>query len=114
MTGPTSAELTQLTRTIVQRGARFLDRRGLLERDAEQTYLTAEAGTKDPMASLQGPAITYRIALGLHQGRKVMTLQTLPADEPFEPGAGQVAGFSLHAGVAARADQRDKLERLCR
>jgi len=25
-----------------------------------------------------------------------------------------VAGLSLHAGVAARADQRQKLERLCR
>jgi hypothetical protein len=25
-----------------------------------------------------------------------------------------VAGFSLHAGVSARADQRQKLERLCR
>jgi len=25
-----------------------------------------------------------------------------------------VAGFSLHAGVAARADERKKLERLCR
>ena len=41
-----------------------------------------------------------------------MTLQTLPADDPFEPGAGQVAGFSLHAGVAAQASQREKLERL--
>jgi hypothetical protein len=29
-------------------------------------------------------------------------------------GVGKVAGFSLHAGVAARADQRQKLERLCR
>ena len=27
---------------------------------------------------------------------------------------GKVAGFSLHAGVAARAHERDKLERLCR
>lgn len=27
---------------------------------------------------------------------------------------GKVAGFSLHAGVAARADERRKLERLCR
>jgi hypothetical protein len=27
---------------------------------------------------------------------------------------GKVAGFSLHAGVAARADERSKLERLCR
>ncbi len=33
---------------------------------------------------------------------------------PFR-GAGQgIAGFSLHAGVAARADERKKLERLCR
>ncbi len=27
---------------------------------------------------------------------------------------GKVAGFSLHAGVATRAHERDKLERLCR
>jgi hypothetical protein len=27
---------------------------------------------------------------------------------------GKMAGFSLHAGVAAGADERDKLERLCR
>ena len=59
---------------------------------------------------------TYRIAVGPQQGRKVFTLQTLPdergADEA--PAAGNVAGFSLHAGVAAKADERDKLERLCR
>ena len=67
------------------------------------------------MAQLLGASITYRIAVGPHQGRKVFTLQTLPGCEaPFEGGAGQVAGFSLHAGVSARADQRHKLERLCR
>lgn len=42
-------------------------------------------------------------------------LQTLPAcDEPFDDWVGKVAGFSLHAGVAARADECKKLERLCR
>ena len=42
-------------------------------------------------------------------------LQTLPGcEEPFDAGVGKVAGFSLHAGVAARADQRQKLERLFR
>ena len=35
-------------------------------------------------------------------------------DESFDSGVGKVAGFSLHAGVSARADQRQKLERLCR
>ena len=45
----------------------------------------------------------------------MFTLQTLPAcDELFDDGVGKVAGFSLHAGVAARAEQRQKLERLCR
>jgi hypothetical protein len=49
------------------------------------------------------------------QGRKVFTLQTLPAcDEPFDDPVGKAAGFSLHAGVTAKADERKKLERLCR
>ncbi len=61
-------------------------------------------------------SITYRIAVGPQQGRKVFTLQTLPDERDADeaPAVGNVAGFSLHAGVAAKADQRDKLERLCR
>jgi len=45
-----------------------------------------------------------------------MTLQTLPdcGDDQFTTGVGNVAGFSLHAGVAARAHERNKLEHLCR
>ena len=42
----------------------------------------------------------------------MFTLQT--CDEPFDDPVGKVAGFSLHAGVAAKADERKKLERLCR
>ena len=69
----------------------------------------------EPLDQLLGHSITYRIALGPHQSRKVFTLQTLPAThEPLDDSVGQVAGFSLHAGVAARADERNKLERLCR
>ena len=48
--------------------------------------------------------------------RKVFTLQTLPDERDADdtPAVGKVAGFSLHAGVAVKACQRDKLERLCR
>lgn len=58
----------------------------------------------------------YRIAFGPQLGRKVFTLQTLPDERDADdaPAVGNVAGFSLHAGVAAKANQRDKLERLCR
>jgi len=67
------------------------------------------------MDQLVASSITYRIAVGPQQGRKVFTLQTLPArDQAFDDGVGKVAGFSLHAGVSARADQCQKLERLCR
>jgi hypothetical protein len=46
----------------------------------------------------------------------VGTLQTLSAVEEDDRYAqvAKEAGFSLHAGVAAQAWERDKLERLCR
>ena len=127
---PTSAELTHLTHTIAQRVGRFLQRQGLLEREAddcmdagggathgavaENSYLAGDAVEGGPLDPLLGHSITYRIAVGPHAGRKVFTLQSLPAtNEPFDDALGKVAGFSLHAGVAAWADERTKLERLC-
>ena len=86
-------------------------------RDAGNSYLTCEAEDDGPMNQLLGSSITYRIAMGPQQGRKVFTLQTLPDCRPDNPRAhtvGKVVGFSLHAGVATRAHERDKLERLCR
>jgi hypothetical protein len=69
------------------------------------------------MDRLLGHSITYRIAVGPQAGRKVFTLQTLPVSDPEEnytDTVGKVAGFSLHAGVVAKAHERQKLERLCR
>lgn len=114
---PTADELAVLAHRISQRVAKFLERRGFLERDDENSYLALETAEDEPMQQLYGHSITYRIAIGPHQGRKVFTLQSLPPRE--EPNAGSsrvanVAGFSLHAGVMAEAHQRDKLERLCR
>ena len=126
---PTSEELTRLTQTLAHRIGRYLERQGLLERDAQNCYLAGDELEAGPMSQLLGSSITYRIAVGPQQGRKVFTLQTLPAcDEPFDDGVGKVAGFSLaqatlsprpgshlvHAGVAAKAQERKKLERLCR
>ena len=95
-------------------------RQGLLERDTGNVYLTPEAldaPDEDPSNQLLGSSITYRIAVGPQQGRKVLTLQTLPdceSDNPFSSSVGEVSGFSLHAGVATKTNERMKLERLCR
>ena len=114
---PTSGELTQLAHTIAQRVGRYLERQGLLERDAENSYLAWDGVDEEPMSQWLGHSIAYRIAVGPQAGRKVFSLQTLPARAPedqFADSVGKVAGFSLHAGVAAKAHERKKLERLCR
>ena len=117
---PNRNELTRLTHIIAHRVARYLERQGLLERDTGNVYLTLEAldaPDEDPSNQLLGSSITYRIAVGPQQGRKVLTLQTLPdceSDNPFSSSVGEVSGFSLHAGVATKTNERMKLERLCR
>jgi hypothetical protein len=71
----------------------------------------------DPMLQIQGYSITYYIAIGKQQGRKVFTLQTLApiSEQGLAAGcAANVAGFSLHAGVMSNAKDKGKLERLCR
>ncbi len=91
---PTSAELARLTQTLALRIGRYLERQGLLERDAENGNLARDDLVAGPMEQLLGSSITYRIAVGPQQGRKVFALQTLPGYD----GVGKVAGFSLHAG----------------
>jgi hypothetical protein len=112
---PLSSELNSLLYTISQRIARYLERQGLLERDMEQSYLTLDEDD-DSLGTLQGYSITYRIAVGAQQGQKVFSLQALPPrdDDGAVSQVGQVAGFSLHAGVMVRREHRSKLEKLCR
>jgi len=90
---PTRDELTQLTHTIAYCVGRYLERQGLLERDAGNSYLTAQAvdsADDDSMHHLLGHSITYRIAVGPQQGRKVFTLQTCPtADQTIHSRAPQ-------------------------
>jgi ribosomal protein S27E len=114
---PTPVELTALLERIVARVGHHLERRGLLERAEEQAWLSGEEGEAGPLDGLLGASITYRIAVGPQRGEKAFMLRTLPpADEESVAGdrVARVAGFSLHAGIAARADQRNKVERLCR
>jgi hypothetical protein len=118
---PERAELEALVQSLSERVGRHLERQGLLERDAENGYLALERQGEEALAAVLGSSITFRIALGPHQGRKAFTLRTLAPDRwAEEPSArvAQAAGFSLHAGVLAEAEaeagERDKLERLCR
>jgi hypothetical protein len=113
---PDQKALTELAHTISHRVAGFVEREGILERDEENRYLNREDGDEDFIQQVLSCLLSYRIAIGPPQGRKVITLQIIPAwenDDRFAQMA-KVAGFSLRAGVAAQAWERQKLERLCR
>lgn len=123
---PTASQLQAVLARLSQRIGRYLERQGLLVRAAEQDYLQLDALDDEAicMDSLRGHSITYRIALGRHTGRKAFTLspvgdfaasQTLPATESrTDEHLAKANGFSLHAGVWAGANDRAKLERICR
>jgi hypothetical protein len=94
---------------------RLLTRQGYLIEEQGMTYL-AEADTDRALAPLQAASCTYRIALGPRAGQKVLSLQSLPSQA--RPSSQELRvkahGFSLHAAVRWRADQRKELEHLCR
>ena len=55
---PTSAELTALAGRIASRVGRFLERQGLLERDAQSASLSELALDDEPMQALLAHSIT--------------------------------------------------------
>ena len=116
---PTISELTVLVHRISQRVGAFLERRGLLVRDMETSYLMFDEPSEEDelLQNVLGHSITYRVATGPQQGQKVLTLQTIapqPVEEESSDRVAKVSGFSLHAGVMAESHERKKLEHLCR
>ena len=65
---------------------------------------------------LQAAACTYRIAFGPRAGQKVFTVQGAMARDAVLTQAlcADHQGFSLHAAVRCDADERQRLEQLCR
>jgi hypothetical protein len=112
---PTVEELEVLLAKIITRPMRILTRLGALIEEQDQTYL-AETDTDGALKSLQAALCPYRIALGARAGQKVLSLQSLPSRaRPSDPDLRVNAhGFSLHAALRWRADQRKELEQLCR
>lgn len=112
---PSTDTLKQLLQRIAERVGRALERAGLITHDIENTYLAFDPGEEPPIHALLGSSITYRIATGPREGQKVFTLQTLLADpDALRPEVAESSGFSLHAGIAATASQRETLEYMAR
>ena len=99
-------DIVKLSHKISLRVARYLAQAGLIESDADNTYLAEGSSDNIEMTLHQSHSITYRIAVGPQKGKKVFSLQTLPPIVRETERAilvAKVAGFSLHAGVCASA-----------
>jgi Putative transposase len=90
--------------------------------EQDQWYVAdgiAEDTDTSALRPLQQGSIVYRIAFGPRAGRKVLTLREampIDTDSDYErkPLCANEQGFSLHAAVRCHANERLKLERLCR
>ena len=119
---PTPGDLDEITHKIAKRVSRYLERARHLYRDAESEYLDLMPDEEDAMHGIIGASITYRLAFGPNAGSKALTLQAVPTSDNRAKSSELVSkqsGFSLHAGVACKSNQRKKLERpggvpLCR
>ena len=114
---PTCGDLNVIALAIATRVSRFLEKAGYLIRDAQSEYPDLMQDEKDVLGAIVGASITYRLAFGPNAGPKALTLPTVPVRTEQRRGDDLVtkqAGFSLHAGIACKSNQRKKLERLCR
>lgn len=103
---PTAAQLQVLVQQIAERIGRLLEKRGLIERDMENAWLTLD-GPAGPLDDLISHCITYRIAVGPRVGQKLFTLQTLPANampEAEQQGDHRGAATTLFTLVALQIE----------
>ncbi len=109
----------ELVTPVLQVVQRVLTRCGVLVEDMGQSYLAepdADGEESRTLRPLQAAAVTYRIAFGLRAGQKVLTLRgAMPREAPArQPLCADIDGFNLHAAVRVEADDRKRLEQLCR
>jgi len=112
---PTHEELDQLLAQTIKRLTKYLVRQNIMVKDND-SELQLEIPAEDTFSRLQASSVTYRFSTGPSKGKKALTLKTAPdGDHPATYGlVTKNSGFSLHAGVATKKHERDKLEHICR
>jgi len=111
-----STRVTALPRTIRVRILRLLARRGL-DPGADVTPPDPLAEVSPALAGLSRASVQGRVALGRQAGARLLALGRDP-DALWATAGGRrhahLDGFDLHANVAVRGEDRDRLEQLCR
>lgn len=113
---PTVKEIEGVLAKIISKLTKYLERQKIIIRDDDNGGFQIPIPDEDTLSKLQAGSVTYRFATGRSKGKKAMVLKSI-TDNDHTATKGLVAknsGFSLHAGVATKAHERDRLEKVCR
>jgi hypothetical protein len=117
---PSNEDVRGVLAQIQKRVVRVLKRRGyVLERNSESNESEYPEEAELLLTDLcQAASVQNRIALGENAGQRVRKLGSFGIDgEPiFQEGSrcASLGGFSIHANTAVEANEKDRLEKLCR
>ena len=108
------AEVLSATRDEV---LTLLDKEGLLD-ESDSSFQFDDLSEDSPtLAGIYSASVRGRVAMGQRSGRKVLRVGADP-DSPWvvsrTPLQAHLEGFDLHAAVSIGAEDRDRLEKLCR
>ncbi len=114
---PSDEEVARVLATIRTRIRRLLERRGLETEDAGLTPSDPLAEASLALAGISSASVQGRIALGGRAGARVLRLGREP-NAPWVTSTGarraHLGGFDLYASLPVPADDRARLEQLCR
>jgi hypothetical protein len=117
---PSNEEVKQVLSQIQRRVVRAIQKRGYApvrnpESNEPESIEQDELGLAD---LCQGASVQNRIALGERAGQRVRKLGSfgLGGEPVLQEGTrcASLGGFSLHANTSVEADEKDRLEKLCR
>jgi hypothetical protein len=109
---PTNSELNQLSHTITIAWPGIWNARVCWSEMPSTALWHSITQMKSRWISCGGTPLPIVSRRGLNKGTRYSRCKHSPGLKSTSV-AGQAAGFSLHAGVAVKANERDKLERLC-
>lgn len=116
---PEVSEIQEVLTNFVKRFIKYLEKKNIITKQNDDSHITniqCSIADEDVFSRLQSSSVTYRFATGKSKGKKAIVLKSVE-NVDHHSNAGLVAhhsGFSLHAGVATKANEREKLEHICR
>ena len=113
----TDDDVAFLVTKVRERALRLLQKEGIFE-DGQISFAFDELSDESAsLSGMYGASVQSRVSMGERAGLRVRRIGRDPNAPPIESSTrlqARVDGFDLHAGVFVGANDRERLERVCR